>query len=162
MPSFVKSARITHDVETNTPLVEINYTKYKDGEGYLDFSDCFTTTPYGGWTHIDSRHESLRYEMFLETMVQRTIETVRQSVSIELDNVLCHNENIRSLVRVMNSIKILDPTFIPPIINFNCSWQKNLVKSIVKEVFPHIIETCNNFTRLEKLFNVLKLIEIEM
>jgi len=55
--------------------------------------------------------------------------------------------------------KNLDPTFLPPIINKTCSWQKKLVKEICKDILPEVIETSTNQVTLDRLFRTLQLIE---
>lgn len=158
MPSFVKEAHVFRDNQ----CVEIKYTRYIDGQGYRDFAECFEAAPIGGWSDIKSTRECMRYERFLDTMVEKTIETRRVMASIELENVLCENKNIKSLLRILNSIKILDPTFVPPIINTRCAWQKRLVTHVCIHIIPNIIETCTNEKRLDTFFIVLRLIESEM
>lgn len=162
MPSFVKEAHVFYDTIADKDCVELKYTRYIDGEGYRDFSECFTASPIGGWTDIKSKRECMRYEQFLDTMVEKTIETRRVMALIELENVLCENRNIFSLLRVLNSVKILDPTFTPPYINTKCSWQKKLVKTICLDTLPRVIENCTNEKRLEKFFIVQRLIESEI
>jgi hypothetical protein len=97
----------------------------------------------------------------LDTMVHKTTETRRKMALVELESVLCENNNTRSIVRTMNAIKILDPTFSPPVINMRCSWQKRFIKDICTQQMPEIINTCTSDLRLEKLFRVLQLIEAE-
>ena len=46
---------------------------------------------------------------------------------VELESALCENNNTRSVVRIMNAVKILDPTFSPPVINMHCAWQKRFI-----------------------------------
>ena len=159
MPSFVKEAHVFRDNLTGKQCVEIKYTRYIEGQGYCNFAECFVAGPIGGWYDIKSSRESMRYEKFLDTMVEKTIETRRVMALIELENVLCENKNINSLLRIMNSVKILDPTFIPPIINFRCSWQKKLVKSMCNRTLPRVIENCTNEKRLDTFFIVMQLIE---
>lgn len=161
MTSFVKSARVAHDVETDTQIIEINYVKYTNGIGYENKQDTFETTPIGTWSEIQSISDSLRYEQFLDTMVQKTTETRRKMALVELESVLCENNNTRSIIRTMNAIKILDPTFSPPVINMKCSWQKKFVKDMCIHQMPEIIKSCTSELRLEKLFRVLQLIEAE-
>jgi hypothetical protein len=161
MTSFVKSARVAHDVETDTQIIEINYVKYTNGIGYENKQDIFETTPIGTWSEIQSISDSLRYEQFLDTMVQKTTETRRKMALVELESVLCENNNTRSIIRTMNAIKILDPTFSPPVINMKCSWQKKFVKDMCIHQMPEIIKSCTSELRLEKLFRVLQLIEAE-
>lgn len=161
MSSFVKSAKVLHDVEKNTPIIEINYVKYTCGIGYEELKDTFETRPIGTWSEIQSISDSLRYEQFLDTMVHKTTETRRKMALVELESALCENKNIRSIVRIMNSIKIIDPTFSPPIINMQCSWQKRFIRDICTHQMPKIIEACTSDVRLEKLFRVLQLIETD-
>jgi hypothetical protein len=161
MTSFVKSALVTTDIETGKTLVQIDYVKYTNGIGYENKQDLLETTPIGTWTEIKSISDTLRYEQFLDTMVHKTTETRRKMALVELESVLCENNNTRSIVRTMNAIKILDPTFSPPVINMRCSWQKRFIKDICTQQMPEIINTCTSELRLEKLFRVLQLIEAE-
>ena len=161
MPSFVKTTRVSHDVESGSNIVEVEYTKYECGIGYISKRDVFDTTPIGNWTEIRSITDTLRYEQFLDTMVNKTTEIRRKMALVELETSMCENNNTRSIVRIMNAVKILDPTFSPPVINMKCSWQKKLAKSICVEQLPHIIETSTSELRLEKFFRVLQLIESE-
>lgn len=161
MTSFVKSALVTTDIETGKTLVQIDYVKYTNGIGYENKQDLLETTPIGTWTEIKSISDTLRYEQFLDTMVHKTTETRRKMALVELESVLCENNNTRSIVRTMNAIKILDPTFSPPVINMRCSWQKRFIKDICSQQMPEIINTCTSDLRLEKLFRVLQLIEAE-
>ena len=156
MTSFVKCATACKD-----STVTIQYVKYTNGIGYENKTDVLDTTPIGTWTEIKSVSDTLRYEQFLDTMVHKTTETRRKMALVELENVLCENNNIRSIVRVLNAIKILDPTFIPPVINMKCSWQKQFIKSVCEDHIPEIIKTNTNDLRLEKFFRVLQLIETE-
>jgi hypothetical protein len=104
----------------------------------------------------------MRYERFLDTMVEKTITTRRVMALIQLENLLCENTNVHSLVRIMNTVRILDPTFITPYINTSCGWQKKFVKGMCLHTLPHVIETCADENRLDRLFNVMRLIESEI
>lgn len=156
MTSFVKQCYQLYHIDEKCTVTEIHYSKYTDGIGYEDKIDSFKTK-----TNCEFNYGmgSVRYERFLDTMVVKTIETVRKMVLIALDNALCENKNIHSLIRIMNSIKILDPTFLPPIINKTCSWQKKLVKEICSDILPNVIETSTNQVTLDRLFRTLQLIE---
>jgi hypothetical protein len=161
MSSFVKSALVLHDIDKNSDIIEIDFVRYKAGVGYEHVREHLNTKPIGDWKNIKVVTETLRYEQFLDTMIQKTTEVRRKMALVELESVLCENNNTRSIVRIMNAIKILDPTFSPPVINMKCSWQKNLIKSICVDQLPRIIETSINDARLEKFFRVLQLIEAE-
>ena len=47
MTSFVKSAQQLIDVDGNSEIIEIIYTKYIEGYGYEDFTDVFETSFVG-------------------------------------------------------------------------------------------------------------------
>tara|TARA_Y100000389_G_scaffold170680_1_gene177843 strand:+ start:24275 stop:24760 length:486 start_codon:yes stop_codon:yes gene_type:complete len=160
MPSFIKEAQVFTD-HAGREHIEIKYTRYIAGEGYKNFAECFDARPISGWINIKSNKESIRYEKFLDTMMEKTIETLRAMATIELDNVLCDNNNIHSIIRIMNSVRILDPTFTAPYINVKCGWQKRLVKSLCQYELPKVIKHCTDENRLERMFNVLRLIESE-
>ena len=161
MTSFVKTARVSHDLEQDTHIIEVEYVKYTNGIGYENMKDTLNTTPIGTWTSIQSISDTLRYEQFLDAMVHKTIETRRKMALIELENALCENNNTRSIVRIVNAIKILDPTFSPPVINMQCMWQKKFLKDMCRDHLPYVINTCTNDHRLDKFFRVLQLIEVE-
>jgi hypothetical protein len=162
MPSYVKEAHTFKDNRTNETCVEVKYMRYVEGDGYLNFTACFAAGAIGGWSDIKSSNESMRYEMFLDTMVEKTIETRRVMALIQLENAMCENNNSRSHSRIMNSVKILDPTFVPPVINMRCSWQKKLVKSLCTFTLPHVIKNSTNEKRLETFFIVMRLIESQI
>jgi hypothetical protein len=161
MTSFVKTARVSHDIESDSQIIEIEYVKYTNGIGYENKTDTFKTTPIGTWTTIQSISDTLRYEQFLDTMIHKTTEVRRKMALVELESVMCENNNTRSIVRAMNAVKILDPTFSPPVINMHCTWQKKFAKAVCEQHMPQIIKTCTNDLRLEKFFRVLQLIEVE-
>ena len=161
MTSFVKTARVSHDIDSDSQIIDIEYVKYTKGIGYENKKDIFQTTPIGTWTTIQSISDTLRYEQFLDTMIHKTTETRRKMALVELESALCENNNTRSVVRIMNAVKILDPTFSPPVINMHCAWQKRFIKDMCEQHMPHIIQTCTNELRLEKFFRVLQLIEVE-
>lgn len=162
MPFYVKEARAFISDATNIPRVEVKYSRYREGEGYINEATCFDTIPIGSWKEIQFAHGSTSFEEFLETMVVNTIDVVRYAALIVLEDSMCENENVHSIIRIVNSIKIIDPTFTPPRINKRCVWQINYLKTFCEVTFPLVIRTCENRTRVEKLFNVLKTISEEL
>lgn len=157
MPAFVKEAHVISD-----SCISVLFTKYVEGHGYLDFLTYFETGAVGGWDVIKSRRQCIRLDQFLDSMVEKTLETRRVMATLQLENVLCENANARSLLRIMNSVKILDPTFVPPFINPTCSWQKKLVRTFCTDTLPTVIAGCTNDKRLEIFFNVQRVIEAEL
>jgi hypothetical protein len=158
MPSFVKHASVFTN-KRGIKCVEVKYSRYIEGKGYVSIPGYFETDSIGGWTSIKPIDGEDRYDDFLNTMVKKTITTRRQLALIELDNVLCSNYNVYSIIRIMNTVKILDPTFVPPFINTTCAWQKAYIRDFCVKTFPEVIHNCRNDRRLDSLFNVLQMIE---
>ena len=162
MTAFVKTCQQFVDIDSNNYIIEVNYTKYTEGIGIRSYTDEIKTKLLGNADFLDFKNDIMKYEYFLDIMIEKTIETMRKMVLIELDNVMLENKNINLFIRIMNTIKILDPTFIPPVINKMCSWQKRYVIETCKKTLPQIIKTSTSKYRLNKMFKILKLIEIEI
>jgi hypothetical protein len=166
MTTFLKSAKQIIQIEENETIVEIKYDKYLEGFGFETFTDYFKTTLSGTSNKFvvsnSNDQKPIRYEQFLDTMVNKTTDTRRKMISVQLENVLCENKNTHSLIRIMNTVKILDPTFIPPYINVTCSWQKRMVREFCLTTFPKVINSCTSDHRLDVGFRVLQLIESEL
>tara|TARA_B100000287_G_scaffold91368_1_gene83650 strand:- start:852 stop:1343 length:492 start_codon:yes stop_codon:yes gene_type:complete len=162
MTAFVKTCQQFVDIDSNNYIIEVNYTKYTEGIGIRSYTDEIKTKLLGNADFLDFKNDIMKYEDFLDIMIEKTIETMRKMVLIELDNVMLENKNINLFIRIMNTIKILDPTFIPPVINKMCSWQKRYVIETCKKTLPQIIKTSTSKYRLNKMFKILKLIEIEI
>tara|TARA_B100001564_G_scaffold324756_1_gene305799 strand:+ start:11906 stop:12397 length:492 start_codon:yes stop_codon:yes gene_type:complete len=160
MTSFIKEASAFTN-EEGVPCIEVKYSKYIEGEGYVELPMLLETTPVNGWEKFKSPKQSLRYDDFLSSMVEKNVIVRRTMARVALDAVLCENNDINSLIRVANSIKIIDTTFVPPFINKQCKWQRDLVYEICLYTFPRVIDTCKNVRRLDNLFTVLRLIEKE-
>lgn len=158
MPSFLKEANAFVD-KTNTPQIEVKYTTYVEGYGYVNCAECFATKPIGDWTSFVSKRRSFNYTEFLGTMVHKTLDIRRRMIELQVDNVLCENYNIFSIIRIMNCIKILDPTFIPPVINVKCSWQKQFTRYMASTLLTRVANSCKNEFRLERLYSTLTKIE---
>lgn len=162
MPSFVKEARTFIDKRTNLPKVELKYSRYVEGEGYINEAACFNTKPIGSWEEIKFKHGFTSYADFLENDIVNTTRTRRVMASMMLEDILCENFNINCIIRVMNAVKIIDPTFAPPIINKGVRWQREFVREFCIHTFPLIIMKCGYKKRVADLIDVLKTIAIEL
>lgn len=163
MTSLLKSAHVVHDVDENKTFIEIMYSKYVPDEGYKTFVDYLNAQPIGDWTKIVSQKETVRYEKFLDTMIEKNLETRQKMALIMLENVTGDMfVDIKTQIRIMNTIKILDPTFEPPFVNRRCSWQKQFVRDFCQDILPDVVERCTNEKRLDRFFSVLRLIELEL
>lgn len=155
MTSFLKSAKFITDVEDGCDYVEVEYTKYVVGENRYDtFIDYFNTTPRGDWVELTSLKQNIPLEKFLDTMVERTTEVLQKMCDVALENTECST-------RLMCASKILAPSFVPPVVDLRWSWQRTLVDDFCMEVLPEIVYHCTNDDRLEKFFNVVRLIQQE-
>lgn len=162
MTSFVKRATALCDVENDGTVVEVLYTRYVPGYGYAEFTDFFSTPALGDWTQIISRTQSVRYENFLNTMVEPNLEVRRRMATIALENIMCDDRKTHVYMDVMEATQILDNTFDAPVINMRCSWQKRFVNHFCTVFVPQIIETCKNEKRLKQFFAVMKTIEARL
>lgn len=163
MSSFLKNAKHTYDVESELHYVAVEYYQWNDeAYEYEKYTDYLQTTPLGSWTEITTLRKNLSYDKFLDTMVEQTLEVRRRKTSLRVQRV-CekYHNNISVKLWLLNSMRILDPTFSPPVINKRASWQKELVDCMLNDTIHDLIERCYNETRLEKLYHVTRLIEIE-
>ena len=100
MTSFVDQCHQIFDIDENKTIVEIYYSKYKEGTGYENLVDTFGTVTTCDFNYNDK--SLVRYERFLDTMVIKTLETIHKMVLIQLDNVLFENKNINSQVTMLS------------------------------------------------------------
>lgn len=161
MPSFLKEARAFIN-STGIPCIEVKYIKYTNDDKYTVIPMLFETRPLHGWKELRVEGRQFRYDEFLNNMIEKNLEVRRHMVEVALENVLYINNNINSLLRIMNSIKIIDSSFVPPIINKKRKWQRNLVYEICAYTFTDVIKACRSEERMDSLFTVLKVIEAEL
>jgi hypothetical protein len=148
--SYIISANHVSD------YVVIEHIKYIDDIGWKTHTDWLSTYPEGDWTYINFGEDShVKYEDFINSMVHKNVEVYRKMARLSLDNISTKDQ--KKLIRVMNAIKILDPTFVPPIINTACGWQNNLLEYIATSTSYRIISECKNTKRLGRYFRVFQL-----
>ena len=161
MTSFLKSAKVLHDVESDLTYVEIQYDKYSKTKGYRTFMDYINAEPLGDWMHIQSEERNIRYDKFLETMVSRTLEVQQRLAELALDNILMTDRSDRIYVRIAHAVKILDSTFQPPRVNKESAWQMEFIKKFCKKSLPQAIQMCTSTSRLTHFFNILYVLYLE-
>ncbi len=153
--SFLKSAKFINDVELGADFVEVEYTKYIVGENRYDtFVDQFRTSFLGDCVEVTSLKQNIPLEKFLDTMLEKTTEVLQKMCDVVLENARCST-------RLMHATKILDPTFTPPYVNLSRAWQRTFVDDFCMHTLPEVIYHCRSDKRLEKFFNVVKLIQQE-
>ena len=157
MVSYMCNAKYVFDVNTENDTVEIEYTKHIPGIGWKIHTDYIDTYPEGDWTELTfDDSTTVKYVDFLNTMVFKSLDVSRKIAKVSLDNF--SGKSKRKLLKVMNAIRILDPTFTPPEINTDCSWQNELLDHICHSVSYRIIATCTNKYRLDRYSKVVQLI----
>lgn len=161
MTSFIKFAKHVHDIESDISYVEVIYDRYVNGKGYETYNDYINTEPLADWTILESQKRSIPYEKFLDVMVKKTTEVRQRMTELTLENILLYEQPDRVYIRLLHAIKIIDPTFQPPRINMESTWQMELAKKICKKYIEHAIQMCVKKSRLEYFLTVLRTIERE-
>jgi hypothetical protein len=157
MSAYMCNATYTFDVNSQTDTVKMEYTVYQPGIGWKRHIDYVNTYPEAEWTELNfTATSSVKYIDFLNTMVYKNLEVARKIAKLSVDNVATSDP--RKLIRIMNAIKVLDPTFTPPIINTDCTWQTELLEHRAMSTSYRIIATCKNKKRLQRYFRVLQLV----
>lgn len=145
MAGYISSARYMYD-ENNIGFVEVVFNKFS-GEKTVTIKESIETWPKGDWTVINfSLNDFMSYPKFLETMVHNNLVVARKIAHLKLDDILENSYNKH--VRLVKRIPILDNTFVPPILNLNCSWQRRLLWDLTDDITHDIIAKCNNKQRL--------------
>lgn len=158
MTCYVREALYAYNIDEGTHIVEVVYDKFIDGIGMKAHREWFyNTSPTGDWTNLRFEPNQTRYECFLDCMIKKTLDIRRRLCKLVLDN---HTPNCNTKIRLMNAIKILDPTFEPPLINRKCGWQIELLNEIYKNTSLRVISTCINEHRLDRYFSVVRMIGI--
>ena len=156
MTSFLKTAKAVYDVESKLNYVEIVYERYVKNKGYETYVDCIHTKPLADWTVIKSKTHSIPYEKFLDTMCEKTLEVRQKMVEIAIQNIIADKQSIHTYIRMAYAVKILDPTFQPPWINTESAWQREFIKKFCVETLIDLIPECEDNSRLDYIFNVLR------
>jgi hypothetical protein len=158
MASYIVSAKYVFNVESQLDVVEVEYTKYQPGYGWKNHTDYVYSYPEGDWTELTFDEDSeVRYVDFLRSMVHNSTDVLRKMALISLNDISKKN-SYHAMIRVVNSIKILDHTFEPPVFNKECKWQMELLKHMARHVIYRSIESCSNKKKLRRISRVFQLI----
>lgn len=160
MSSFLKSAKAVYDIESELDYVTITYERFVRGKGYATYVDYINTKPLANWTVLKSESQSIPYEKFLDTMCEKTLEVRQKMAELALQNIVADKQTIHTYIRVAYASKILDPTFQPPWINTESAWQREFIKKFCIDTLSDLIQRCEDESRLEYFFNVLRNIQL--
>ena len=156
MSSFLKSAKSVYDVDSDLDYVAITYERFVKEKGYATYVDYIHTKPSADWVYLKSKTQSIPYEKFLDTMCEKTIEVHQKMAELALQNIISDKQNIHTYIRTAYASKILDPSFQPPWINTKSAWQREFIKKFCMDTLADLIQRCENESRLEYFFNVLR------
>ncbi len=156
MSSFLKSAKAVYDVDSDLDYVAIRYERFVKGKGYATYVDYIHTKPLADWTYLRSQTQSIPYEKFLDTMCEKTLEVRQKMAELVLQNIIADKQTIHTYIRTAYASKILDPTFQPPWINTESAWQREFIKKFCVDTLADLIQRCEDESRLEYFFNVLR------
>ena len=160
MSSFLKSAKAVYDIESELDYVTITYERFVRGKGYATYVDYINTKPLANWTVLKSESQSIPYEKFLDTMCEKTLEVRQKMAELALQNIVADKQTIHTYIRVAYASKFLDPTFQPPWINTESAWQREFIKKFCIDTLSDLIQRCEDESRLEYFFNVLRNIQL--
>ena len=146
--AYVLRAHQTYDVDTDRSVIEVTVIGMEVGHKTY----FLNTTPRGDWQDITFHHlEFMEYPDFLRLMVCSTPEVEKNIASVEL----LHCANPYS-IRVMNCLRIIDPTFRSPHVNIKNGHHMDLVHHINSVIAPRILDECTDTTRFIKYANALR------
>lgn len=156
MSSFLKSAKSVYDVDSDLDYVAITYERFVKGKGYATYVDYIHTKPSADWVYLKSKTQSIPYEKFLDTMCEKTLEVRQKMAELALQNIVADKQTIHTYIRTSYASKILDPSFQPPWINTKSAWQREFIKKFCVDTLADLIQRCEDESRLEYFFNVLR------
>jgi|TARA_B110000902_G_scaffold213907_1_gene245665 hypothetical protein len=156
--NILSTAKYVYDVDSDLNYVEIIYDKWNNKSmEYNTYTDYLNTQPVGDWSQISWNYTSSSdYYKFLDAMVVKTIEVLQRMAELFLDQLLYTKHDPRFYVRLINSIKILDPTFQPPRIDMGSAWQVDFVTKFSKKYIPGVIQTSISKKRLVYFISVMQ------
>lgn len=143
----LSSATYVHDVDSELDFVEVVYKRWSKKKcEYTTFTDYLNTKPLGDWTRINCKSD---YFKFLDAMVVKTVEVRQRMAELQLEHTLyTGSQDPRFYVRLINAVKILDPTFQPPRIDMECDWQVAFISKFCKKSIQDAVQNCVSKKRL--------------
>lgn len=119
-----------------------------------NYTQYIYSVPLGGWTtlYFPEGDDAVDQYKFIDTMIRKTDDTVHRLARLRLDQYLWETSlDSRSLLKVMNAMVLLDPTFRPPWINLRSKWQRELLHHIAYHESYTLVDTIQmNRSRFER------------
>lgn len=168
MSYYVRSAKCYTLIEDNKniPYIDVQFVEFISGYGWSENQESLKAKVAGDWTQIFfSTNSCVRYEDFLNTMVQPSLKIKRKIASLTLNTILHvikDTQNPKYHKKLLKCVNILDPTFKIPKINLNSEWQKEFIETFVSDWLRRVISGCKNWNRLSQFTYDLKVKEGEI
>jgi hypothetical protein len=126
-----------------------------------NYTQYIYSVPIGWWTDLlfNKSFENVDQYKFMDTMMMKTDDVVRRMARLRLDQFLWETSlDYQGLIKVMNAMVLLDPTFNPPWINRRSKWQRELLHHIVYTESYRLVDTAQmNHRRFERFNDALHL-----
>lgn len=148
MTVYIDSASHAWDIDSRSDIITCHTQKFVPGIGWTKTVHYLYNRPNGNWTDVQFEHRSMIFHEFLNSFVVQDVQVMRRKCKLVIDS-LNDNEQFYTVVKLL---KIVDPTFTPPVINRKCKWQNDLVRDIATRNAFYVTETCMNFVRLKKFY----------
>jgi len=155
---FVIDAKSEHDVENDVDHIALTYLEFTPGTMYSTHTVFIYSTPKGDWTHLTfTLEDDVKVYDFVDTMIHPTLETVRLVARAYHSTLIggCGASH-DTLVQLTHAVRIMDPTFRPPIFNENAAWQRDILELIANESSIRVLSTCRNYKRIAKYGDALR------
>jgi hypothetical protein len=140
--TWIKSA--TFDGDGTVRITQITYTG-------SEHSWFVKTVPQGNWNElVFSDDDDVTVVAFLGCMVMQTLEVLRKTAQLALQEHDDESTSDRRLLKVLDALTILDPTFELPVFNMDAKWQMELLRKMALDTSLRVLTTCRNATRLKR------------
>jgi hypothetical protein len=155
---FVVDAKYEHDVENDVDHVAVTYLEFSPGTMYNTHTKFIYSSPKGDWTHMTfTLEDNVRVGDFVATMIRPCLATARMIARSYHTQIMAEARGDHdTLVQLTHAVRILDPTFKPPLINGRAAWQRDILELIANESSIHVISTCKNEKRLSKYSDAMR------
>ena len=140
--TWIKSA--TFDGDGTVRITQITYPG-------SEHSWFVKTIPQGNWNElVFDDDDDVTVVAFLSCMVMQTLEVIRKTAQLALQEHDDESTSDRRLIKVLDALTILDPTFEPPVFNMDAKWQMELLRKMALDTSLRVLMTCRNTSRIKR------------
>ena len=145
MNKYVMEAE--YSAEDNMMNIKTMY--YQEGIGWNEKLEFLYTRPCGMWTKLKFRKEDkINYYKFLDLMVMQTEEVLKKKT---IDFLSAHGS--KHPCEFFSGLRIIDRTFVPPVINKKCRWQMEFAETSCLPYCTYVVSTCKNMNSIDRYYS---------